>query len=90
MEVGPPISLGGDIAASGAKAAGKTLGKPQPYASGLNATFRFAGDLAGSPSLKGTLVGIGDKATPALAVTGAFTGSYNATIMVECGCGVIK
>ncbi len=90
LEIGPPISLGGDLAATGLKAGGKTLGKPQPYASGLNAVFRFAGDAAGNPGLKGTLVGVGDKLTPPLAVVGAFTGSYNVTIFVQCACGIIQ
>ncbi len=95
MEIGPPFSFAGDMAATAAKASGTTLGRPQPYASGLNWLFRRTADTLGNPTisstpLKGILTGVGNKATPALAVTGVFTFSYNATIAVECGCGVLK
>jgi RHS repeat-associated protein len=95
LEIGGPVSLMSDLAATGAKLAGKTAGDPQPYASGINAVFRAGTRAAGYPKIGGTpvrgvLTGIGNKVTPALAVTGTFTFAYNATIEVECGCGVIK
>jgi hypothetical protein len=43
----------------------------------------------GSSELKGALVKIGNPLTEALAVTAVFTGSYNATICVQCLAGLL-
>jgi RHS repeat-associated protein len=81
------VSMAGDAVATAAKAAGTGLGGPkQAYASGLNWVFRriFSGRTLGAA------LNLGDKATPALAVTGTFTGSYNATIAAQCLAGVLE
>jgi hypothetical protein len=61
-------------------------GPKQAYASGLNWVFRkvFSG-----PGL-GAAIKVGDKVTPALAVTGTLTGSYNATIAAQCLAGILE
>ncbi len=95
-EIGPPTSLAGDTAAiiykSTRTGAGGTT---NIYASGLNYVFRSAASALGNPtiggvSLKGALVTVGDIATPALAVPGAFSAGYNLSTAVQCGLGVIE
>jgi RHS repeat-associated protein len=96
IEVGPPISLASDVAATLAKAAGPQMGT-QPYASGLNYGIRRLSDGVGSLFGRGArrsvlraLRPIGDRATFPLAVTGAFTLGYNTSIAVQCLTGVIE
>ncbi|MGH9766052.1 MAG: RHS repeat domain-containing protein [Blastocatellia bacterium] len=80
------ISIAGDLLATAVKASGKTLGTPQPYASGLNWVFRRIS----SGSVRGVLTSIGNRVTPVLAVTGAFTASYDVTIAAQCASGLLK
>ena len=86
VSVASYISFAGDMVATGVKAFGKTLGSPQPYASGLNWAFRRIS----SGGLRGTLVSIGNKVTPVLAITAVFTGAYDLTIAAQCASGVLK
>ena len=65
-------------------------GPKQQYASGLNYLFRRVGQAVGSPALTGSLVAFGDVVTPILAVTGAFTGAYDATVAAQCALGVLE
>ncbi|MCI0666317.1 MAG: hypothetical protein L0220_35150, partial [Acidobacteria bacterium] len=80
------ISFAGDMIATAKKASGKTLGKPQSYASGLNWGFRRLSRGA----VRGALTAIGDVATPALAITAVFTASYDLTIAAQCASGILK
>jgi RHS repeat-associated protein len=89
VEIGSEISLGGDIVATIYKSTQKTIGKPQPYASGLNWALRRFANTVGSSSLKGSLVRVGSKVTPILAGVGAFTAGYNLSTAVQCGLGVL-
>jgi hypothetical protein len=87
LEIGPPISLGGDAAATAAKASRSGIGgTTKAYASGLNWFFRHT---AGA-SVKGDLIKFGDKATPILSSIGAFTAGYNASVAAQCALGVIQ
>ena len=87
LEIGPPISLAGDAAATGFKATRTGIGgTTNPYASGLNFVIRRAAPA----SLKGSLVAIGSKVTPILSGVGAFTGGYNFAMAVQCGLGIIE
>jgi RHS repeat-associated protein len=88
IEVGSEISLAGDMVATGYKATQVSLGD-QAYGSAMNWTFRRIGNAAGNPALKKSLTKFGDKATPALAVFGAFTAGYNASIYVQCRQGLL-
>jgi RHS repeat-associated protein len=90
LEIAPPVSLAGDLIATVAKASRTGVGGGgQPYASGLNFIFRRFADLVGSSALKGALVDIGDALTPPLALLGAFTAGYNASILAQCALGVL-
>jgi RHS repeat-associated protein len=81
------ISFAGDMVATVAKASGKTLGRPQPYASGLNWVFRRVS----TGSVRGTLTAIGGRVlTPAFAVTAVFTGTYDLSIAAQCASGILK
>jgi hypothetical protein len=82
--------LAADTTATVYKATQATIGKPQPYASGLNWFFRRGAEAVGSSSLKGSLVKIGNKVSPVLSGVGAFTAGYNAGIAVQCLFGVIE
>ena len=88
LEVGSEISLAGDMVATGYKATQASLGD-QAYGSAMNWAFRRIGNAAGNPALKKSLTKFGDKATPALAVFGAFTAGYNASIYVQCRQGLL-
>src|SRR5881397_4398238 len=94
VEIVSPVavaSLTGDIIATGLKATRVGVGGPtQPYASGLNMVFRQLGRAVGSRSLTGALVAVGDVATPALAVTGAFVAGYDLTTLAQCTLGVLN
>jgi RHS repeat-associated protein len=91
VEVTSLTSLAGDLAATGVKATRTEVGGPkQAYASGMNAVFRRVGRAIGSRALTGTLVTIGNVATPVLAVTGTFLGAYDATILLQCSLGIIE
>jgi len=91
VEITSLVSLAGDLGATGIKATRTGFGGPkQAYASGLNAVFRRVGRAAGSRALTGTLIAIGDAATPVLAVTGTFLGAYDATIFAQCRLDIIK
>jgi RHS repeat-associated protein len=89
LEVGSEISLASDVAATAYKATQVSLGS-QPYASGVNYGFRAFGRAIENPALGRSLTKFGDKATPALAVFGAFTGAYNATIYLQCRGGLLE
>jgi RHS repeat-associated protein len=95
LETGSAISIGSDVVATVVKASGKTFGKPQPYASGINWTLRRTSDALGNPlvggkPLKGTLTGAGNYATRSFLVFGVFTFTYNTTVDIQCICGVLK
>ncbi len=94
VEIVSPVavaSLTGDIIATGLKATRVGVGGPtQPYARGLNMVFRQLGRAVGSRSLTGALVAVGDVATPALAVTGAFVAGYDLTTLAQCTLGVLN
>jgi hypothetical protein len=90
LEIAGPVSLAGDIIAIGAKGVRPgMLGTTEEYASGMNWVFRRTAQAFGSPGAQRVLVGFGSKVTPFLAVTGAFTLGYNATIEVECLAGIL-
>jgi RHS repeat-associated protein len=81
------VSFAGDMLATVAKASGKTLGKPQPYASGINWVFRRMS----KGGVRGALTAIGGRVlTPAFAVTAVFTGSYDLSIAAQCASGILK
>ena len=86
LEIGPPISLGADATATAYKATQTTLGKPQPYASGLNWGIR---GIAAGP-LRGRLTSFGNVAGPVFSGVGAFTAGYNLSVTLQCLFGVIK
>src|ERR1700756_866126 len=88
LEIGSEISLAGDTVATGYKATQASLGD-QAYGSAMNWAFRRIGNAAGNPALKKSLTKFGDRATPALAVFGAFTAGYNASIYVQCRQGLL-
>ena len=88
LEVGSQISLAGDVIATAYKSRHVSLGN-QPYASAMNAAFRGFGRAIGKPALGRSLTTFGDKATPALAVFGAFTAAYNAATYVQCRAGLL-
>jgi len=93
VELGSELSLLGDLAATGYKTSARSAyigGTKNRYASGLNYVFRRAADAVGSPTLKGRLTSIGSRVTPALAVTGAFTGGYNLSVAIQCATGVLN
>jgi hypothetical protein len=93
IEVGSQLSLLGDMAASAHKVNSRSAyigGTKNRYASGLNYLFRRVANAVGSPKLKGTLTGVGNKVTPALAVPGAFTGGYNVSVALQCATGVLN
>jgi RHS repeat-associated protein len=87
VEIGAPVSVLGDLRAATLKGARPgALGSPELWASGINRLFR-----ATTPTAwRGVTNAIGDTLTPALAVLGVGTASYNMTIWVECATGVIK
>lgn len=80
------VSFAGDMVATVAKASGKTLGRPQPYASGLNWVFRRISRGA----VRGTLTTIGGAVSNSLAVTAVFTGTYDLSIAAQCASGILK
>jgi|SRR5215204_6024570 len=87
LEIGPPVSLAGDAAASAMKATRSGIGgTTNPYASGLNFFFRHTADA----SVKGSLVKFGTKATPILSGIGAFTAGFNLAMAAQCGLGIIR
>ena len=86
IDVTSTISFAGDMLATAAKAGGKTLGKPQPYASGLNWVFRRIS----SGSVRGVLTTVGGAITTGLAVTAAFTAGYDLSIAAQCAAGILK
>ena len=89
LEVGSEISLAGDAVATAYKATQVSLGN-QPYASAMNYGFRALGRAVNNPSLGRSLTKFGDRATPALAVFGAFTAAYNATTYLQCRGGLLE
>ena len=57
----------------------------------MNWGFRRFGDAIGNPRLGRRLVQtVGNRATPVLAVTGAFMTAYNAMIAAQCALGVLE
>jgi RHS repeat-associated protein len=85
LEIASLVSFSGDMVATAMKATRSGIGGGnQAYASGLNAIFRRIGRLAGKAAATGALVVVGDVLTPALATFGVFSGSYDATILVQC------
>jgi hypothetical protein len=86
LEVGAPMSTAGDAVATGYKATQTTLGRPQPYASGLNWAFRRMS----TGAVRGGLTQVGNIAGPVLSGIGAFTAGYNASVAAQCGLGIIK
>lgn len=91
VETGSMISLAGDLVATSLKATRTGVGGPaNPYASGINMVGRGLGRSIGSPKVTGAIVKVGDKATPVLAIIGAFTGAYNFTIDVQCHLGILE
>jgi len=92
VETGSLISLGLDGVATAAKTSGPKMGS-NPYGSGINMVSRRIS--RNVPKIGGkTFITyarpIGDKATPALAVFGAFTFSYNTTVDIQCICGLLE
>ena len=53
-------------------------------------TGRYLGKLLNRPGLSSAIVKFGDRATPALAIAGAFTMAYNTAIDTQCSLGVIE
>lgn len=91
VETGSMISFASDLVATSLKAARTGVGGPaNRFASGINMAGRALGRSIGSPKVTGAIVKVGDKATPVLAVIGAFTGAYNVTIDVQCHLGILK
>lgn len=87
LEIGPPLSLAGDAAATTLKATRSGIGgTTNPYASGLNFFFRHTAD----NSVKGSLIKFGTRATPILSVVGAFTTGFNLAMAAQCGLGIIQ
>jgi hypothetical protein len=81
------VSLAGDAAAIAAKSSRVGVsGATERYASGLDWVFRR---ILSAPALKAA-ISVGNKATPALAVTGTLTASYNATIAAQCLAGILE
>gem|GEM_PF-3864533 len=75
-------SLFSDAKAIGLKALRSGIGgSPKIYASGLNRYLRSIG--------LGVLK-IGDSASPAMAVIGTFSISYDATVMIQCELGLLQ
>ena len=70
---------------------GGLLGTTNPYASGINRAIRaLSPTLKLAPSTMGKLIRIGDRLTPAFAITGAFTAAYNASTFVQCSVGMLQ
>lgn len=87
LEIAPPISLGGDAAASAYKATRSGIGgTTNSYASGLNFFFRHTAD----SSVKGSLIKFGTRATPIISGVGAFTAGYNLAVAAQCALGIIQ
>ena len=75
LEIGPPISLGGDAAATAFKTTRSGIGgTTNLYRSDLNFFFRHTAD----SSVKGSLTKFATRATPIISRIGAFTAGYNA------------
>jgi hypothetical protein len=86
LEVGSEVSLMSDVNAARYKLDRPgMLGTNNPYASGINRGVRAVS----TGAMRGALTQVGNVLTPALAVTAVFTGSYNATIAVQCGTGIL-
>ena len=90
LEDAGPISFATDLEAMALKGRRSGVGGPQPYASGFNWIGGNLVRAVGRPDLVGKVKAIGDRLTPFLAVTAVFTGSYNATIWVQCFLGILK
>jgi RHS repeat-associated protein len=89
VEIGSVSSLALDSVAIARKAAGPSTASSNVYASGINMLAKDVSRISGFPSVFKAIRPIGDKATPVLAVTGAGTFAYNATIDIQCACGII-
>jgi hypothetical protein len=98
VEVGSIISAGADLFATVLKASRSGAGGvSNPLASGFNYLAKrvIKGAARGaSPDAIGCLVGeakaVGDRLSPALMVTAAFSVAYNTTTDLECRLGVIE
>jgi RHS repeat-associated protein len=90
LEIGPPVSVVGDLAATLYKSSRSGVGGATGYASGLNYVIKRASQAVGSQKMHQILRPIGDKITPVFAVTGVFTLSYNSTILIQCLLGVLE
>ena len=94
LEIGSLSSLASDGVATTAKAMGRNTASGNRYASGINMAGRHMNRFLGYPRIGGFypykyFLKFGTKATPVLAVTGAFTASYNVTTDIQCACGLI-
>lgn len=89
LEIGSASSLTLDSIAIARKAAGPKTASSNVYASGINMIGKDASRITGYPGIFRFIRPIGDKVTPVLAVTGAFTLSYNVTTDIQCACGLI-